>query len=258
MSEEFGYPCAFALATHCQKLVCELFEDPAALELGALGHRFAAMPRATRYNDAAVAASILAQFTATLGKLIHGSLHPARTSACEFQSVLYTTTLPVCLTDPSAWNPAEAVALWAERFGEGLARTHDLVAERTRAQLLRNPAQRIGLSELARDAAASASVLCRRFVSRVGETPLRYRTRRRVIAAIPLLRQGLKIDAVAAEVGWKTRKDLYRALRAVAGVTPAQIRALRDSEAGELLIRVGRHVPSRRHLLATIPGCASL
>ena len=242
MSDELSYSCAFALATLCQRVVCEFFTDPAALDIRRLGDRFADVPRATLYTDAAVASSILMQFTARLGTAIHQGLHRApQAPGCRFDPESYTPPLLIDRTNPSAWNPGSVIAIWAQRFGEGLGRTHDLLAERARRQLLQNPAQRIPLSALARDAAASASVVHRRFVSTVGETPLQYRTRRRVLAAIPLIRQGHKIDAIASEVGWKKRKDLYRALRDVVGMSPAQIRSLAEREAGDLLVLVGRH-----------------
>ena len=241
MSEELSYSCAYALATLCQRVVCEFFNDPSALDIRRLGERFAAIPRALLYTDAAVASSILISFTVNLGTAIHQGLHrTGKIESCSFHADAYGPPLWIDRTNPSAWNPGDVVTVWAQRFGDGLGRTHDLLAERTRAQLQQNPAQRIPMSALARDAAASASVVHRRFVSTVGETPLQYRTRRRVLAAIPLIRQGLKIDAVAAAVGWKTRKDLYRALRMVAHLSPAQIKRLQEREAGDLLAVVGR------------------
>ena len=241
MTDEMSYSSAFAVATLCQQVVCEFLADPAAFDIQRLGERFAGLPRATLYIEVAVASSILIQFTANLGTAIHQHLHripkPAR---CGFHPETYAPPLWIDRMNPSAWSPGDVMTMWVKRFSEGLERSHDLVAERARAQLLQNPAQRIPMSTLARDAAASASVVHRRFVASVGETPLQYRTRLRVLTAIPLLRQGVKIDAVAATAGWKTRKDLYRALKSVTGMSPDQIRRLPDTKAGDLLIVVGR------------------
>jgi AraC-like DNA-binding protein len=242
MPEESSYSCAFALATLCQRVVCEFFSDPAAFDVRRLGARFADVPHATLYTEAAVASSILVQFTVNLGRAIHQGLHASPDArGCRFDPESSTPPLWIDRARPVAWRPAEVITAWAERFNDELGRTHDLLAERARRHLMQHAAQRIPMSALARDAAASASVVHRRFVATVGETPLQYRTRRRVLAAIPLIRQGYKIDVVASEVGWKKRKDLYRALRDVAGLSPAQIRSLAEHEAGDLLVLVGRH-----------------
>jgi AraC-like DNA-binding protein len=243
MSDELSYSCAFALATVCQRVVCELFAEPAALDVSVLAQRFAEVPHACSYNDAAVASSILLQFTIKLGTVIHQRVHRSEASgACAFHPESHLPLLPIDRTNPSAWKPGDAVAMWARRFSAEFGRTHDLLAERARARLLRNPAQRLPLAALARDTAASVSVVHRRFLATVGETPLQYRTRLRVLAAIPLIRQGWKIDSVAATVGWKTRKDLYRALRAVTGLLPLQIRALSEAEAQKLRAQLAANV----------------
>jgi transcriptional regulator GlxA family with amidase domain len=116
--------------------------------------------------------------------------------------------------------------------------THDLLAERARVRLARNPAERVSLAALARQIAASESAIHRRFVSTVGETPLQHQIRLRVVQAIPLIQQKWKMDAVAVTVGWKGRKDLYRAIRTLTGFTPADIRALTDSETHAMVSRL--------------------
>ena len=147
-------------------------------------------------------------------------------------------TLRIDHTAPSAWSAKRAFESWPRRYSAALRHSHDLTTERARVRLQRNPAKSLRLSALARESATSTSVIHRRFVSELGETPLRYRTRLRVVKAIPLLQQGVKVDAVAAVVGWKTRKDLYRAVRERDRARPADIRVLTALEADVLAARV--------------------
>lgn len=74
----------------------------------------------------------------------------------------------------------------------------------------------------------------------MGESPVRYQTRLRAVEAVRLIRStDWKLDAVARTVGWKTRKDLYRALENVAHTAPARIRALSPQDAAALMVTMG-------------------
>lgn len=60
-----------------------------------------------------------------------------------------------------------------------------------------------------------------------------------VTAAIELLRNTeWKVGAMAREAGWKSRKDLYRALRRFADLSPTAIRALPQRQARARLTRL--------------------
>jgi methylphosphotriester-DNA--protein-cysteine methyltransferase len=94
------------------------------------------------------------------------------------------------------------------------------------------------MAQLARDSGVSASVLPRRFTAAVGIAPARYRTRQRVVAALPQIWKGEKMDAAAAAAGWKTRKPLYAALRATTGLSVPEVRAMPETERNALLLRL--------------------
>lgn len=55
----------------------------------------------------------------------------------------------------------------------------------------------------------------------------------RVIEALETVRGG-KIDAIALQVGYHSKKDFYRAFGKVTGLTPAAYRRLSDDSATEL------------------------
>jgi len=194
--------------------------------------RFAEVPAAGVFSEASLAAAILLQFTIELGTTIHRRIHgPLRDVDCVFDPEGYVPSLRLDRANPAAWNARTAFETWAGRFMKGLSATHDLLAERARMHLCQHPAAAVPRARLAREHAASESVIRRRFVDKIGETPVQYRARMRVAAAVPLLQKGWKVDAVAPTVGWKARKDLYRALRAVTGLSADDVRRLSDTEA---------------------------
>ncbi|HJZ77919.1 MAG TPA: helix-turn-helix domain-containing protein [Vicinamibacterales bacterium] len=245
MCEQVGYSCTFALVELCQHVIGEILFDAAGLDVAGLSKRFASVPRAGSFPDASTAATVLLRFIKDLGTRLHLRLHTSRPVNCAFSTNRCVPAIDIDPSNPSAWCPAEMVASWARRFTEEVGRTHDLVAERARVRLLRNPAERLSLAALARDTGASVSVIRRRFVCTIGETPLEYRTRVRVRRVVELIRQGWKMDAIAADTGWRTRKDVYHAVQAVTGLKCKQIRAFDERETHVLLGRIDRGVGRR-------------
>src|SRR4051812_1801763 len=79
--------------------------------------------------------------------------------------------------------------------------------------------------DLAREFGCSAELLRRRFAEEAGESLASYRTRARVAVAIRLLTTTKwKVEAIARDVGWLSKKDLYLHLKRATGLTPGQIR----------------------------------
>ena len=76
------------------------------------------------------------------------------------------------------------------------------------------------IDEMARLAGNSPATLTRKFKSLVGEAPLAYITRWRMMLAAELLRGGHSIDAVAERVGYEDRFAFTKAFKRVRGVTP--------------------------------------
>ena len=186
-----------------------------------------------------MAVSVLLQFTLHFGDRLHRRLHGSSRADCRFDPENCVPLMRVDPLHPQKWTPADSVHVWCRRYYEAVSSHHDLVVERTRTRLHSDPAQRLRIDQLARQAACSASVLHRRFLSRTGETLLQYQTRLRVIDAIPLIRQGgWKADAIARQVGWSQRKDLYRAMKDVTGMNIPGIRALSAAGAANLIDRL--------------------
>jgi AraC-like DNA-binding protein len=81
------------------------------------------------------------------------------------------------------------------------------------------------LEELASEAAASRSALADRFTQIVGCPPIQYLTQWRMqIAAKRLAEPGVKIAAVAHEVGYESEAAFSRAFKKLVGRSPSQWR----------------------------------
>jgi AraC-like DNA-binding protein len=111
-----------------------------------------------------------------------------------------------------------------ERTG-WLAAARDEVVGRALALLHREPARAWTLAELARDAGASRTVLSERFAHLVGESPLAYLSRWRLILAARMLETtDNHVLRVALDVGYESDAAFARAFKRVVGIPPAQYR----------------------------------
>ena len=109
-----------------------------------------------------------------------------------------------------------------------LAGLRDPLVGRALARLHAEPAGEWTLDKLARDVAASRSVLAERFTHFVGEPPMHYLTRWRIQLAAGRLADGAtKVAAIAREVGYESDAAFSRAFKKVTGVAPATWRGRR-------------------------------
>lgn len=90
------------------------------------------------------------------------------------------------------------------------------VAERLRA----DPADTRTLAEWGRVVGAGERTLMRAFVAGTGLTFHQWRTRARILAALPRLAEGISVAAVAPAVGYATASAFGSAFRRVLGTTP--------------------------------------
>lgn len=109
---------------------------------------------------------------------------------------------------------------------------------RARDAIDRAPAAPLDVPALAAIACMSSSHFTRSFKAAFGETPHRYRQRRRLERAKRMLREtDLPVTAIAVRVGWDSLGSFTSTFAAVVGVTPTAFRA-------------------RDGLFAAVPGCA--
>jgi AraC-like DNA-binding protein len=88
-----------------------------------------------------------------------------------------------------------------------------------------HPERALSLADIAREVGRQPSYLSRLFREEVGCGVHTYLVRVRMQRAMDLLRQGEKVEAVAAEVGYRSKTNFFRHFKRQFGVTPGAWRA---------------------------------
>ena len=110
-----------------------------------------------------------------------------------------------------------------------LAGLLDPVVGAALSKLHERPEHAWTLAELAREIAASRSVLVERFTRLVGLPPMQYLTRWRIqLAAERLVRSAAKVAAIGAQVGYDSEAAFSRAFKRETGMSPAFWRRARQ------------------------------
>jgi len=103
-------------------------------------------------------------------------------------------------------------------------------AQQAAALMRADPVKPWTLRDLANDTDTHSVRLRREFEEVFGVRPGAYLHLVRVARAVPLFRTFAKVEAIAWEVGYRSKKDFYAALKRWIGLTPTELRALRDDE----------------------------
>ncbi len=106
----------------------------------------------------------------------------------------------------------------------GQVDTQAVLANRICARLEREISQRITARMIAVEYRMGRSQLDRLFRERFGVGFHRYLTAMRVKCGLNLVMSGMKVEAAAVCVGYKSKKDFYRSVREETGSTPARLR----------------------------------
>jgi methylphosphotriester-DNA--protein-cysteine methyltransferase len=115
---------------------------------------------------------------------------------------------------------------WAFTFLDDFERAHRILSPDELIELLaRESRHSLHVSGLARRLGMHPVRLRRLCRELLGMSPRAYCQRTRVWQALKHLADSHeKVDAVALEFGWRSKKNFYRAVRAVTGLTPRQVR----------------------------------
>ena len=130
---------------------------------------------------------------------------------------------------------------WIADYVASFERAHivPLGARGVRALAARTHA-RLNVKELASELGCSAVQLRRKFRAWTGTPISRYHVDLRARATLEgLLASDQKIDALAEDLGYKSKKNMYRTLKAAWGLTPKQIGELGSGQVDDLLSRLG-------------------
>jgi AraC-like DNA-binding protein len=107
-----------------------------------------------------------------------------------------------------------------------LSGLRDPLVGRALSMLHAEPARSWTLDELANNCGASRSALADRFTQLVGYPPIKYLTRWRMqLAARRLSERGVKVAAVAQEIGYDSEAAFSRAFKRFSGQSPGQWRS---------------------------------
>ena len=137
-------------------------------------------------------------------------------------------------------DPRTSFHRWADDYVASLERTHSgpLGAKAVRA-LEAHSLARLDVKGLASELGCSPAALRREFREWTGVALQRYHSSLRAKAVLEgLVTSDRKMDALTDDVGYRSKKNLYRLLRTTCGLTPRQIRRLTPEEVTLLLAKL--------------------
>jgi AraC-like DNA-binding protein len=187
------------------------------------------------------------QFGYAAHKAFHSHAGPGDRSSrrCGFQPAASLGEWP----RDSTRSPSEAFHRWASRFGFELQTAHpQACVHGAEFYLKQHYEDRLAVNELAQHLRCSPSYLQRTFKETTGFTLREYQAELRLGEVLRLLEgSDLKIEAIARDVGFRSKKDLYRVVQARVGCTPLEFRKRQQSGAGKASSAETAHQTTRRH-----------
>jgi AraC-like DNA-binding protein len=131
-------------------------------------------------------------------------------------------------------DPQAAFVEWAHAYSAAFRRAHPPSHANRAAEIIqKNYRQRWSVNVLAERVHATPARLRRAFREEYGRSIRDYQRTIRIVEALKIVRIE-KIDAVAMQIGYRSKKDFYHAFVAVAGLTPAAFRELPAARAGDV------------------------
>ena len=177
------------------------------------------------------------QFGYAAHKAFHQHAGPSDRSSrrCGFQPAASLGEWP----RDSTRSPSEAFHRWASRFGFELQTAHPQACVHGAEHYLKQHYRdRLVIDALAQQLRCSPSYLQRTFKDITGFTLRGYQAELRLREVLRLLETSdLKIEAIARDVGFRSKKDLYRVVQERVGCTPLEYRKRQPL----------RHIPAHRH-----------
>ena len=208
-------------------------------ELRASAGRFIArLPKPSTPLETLTQKGLLLDLAIQFGYAAHQAFHrhaaPSARSArrCAFQPAATLDEWPRDLTR----SPADAFHRWAGRFAFELQSAHPQACVHGAEQYLKQHYQdRLAVDALAQHLRCSPTYLQRTFKDVTGFTLREYQSELRLREALRLLESSdLKIEAIAHDVGYRSKKDLYRVVQTRVGCTPLEFRKRRHEAVAPL------------------------
>jgi AraC-like DNA-binding protein len=124
----------------------------------------------------------------------------------------------------------QVIRLWVAQQDEGsvgwAAALRDRPVSAALALIHQSPAHKWTISELAEAVALSRSAFSARFTELVGKPPMAYLTRWRMLRATRLLKNEVRTETIAEQLGYESEAAFRKAFKRELGVPPAQYRKL--------------------------------
>ena len=231
----------------------QIASEIAACELGEMIGRITPLVASMRpppdlQHRAALALELLDGFREIVDRLHDRTSRPA----CTCHALSWS-----CVGRLTAWqedDPRLAFVEWLKRLIERFDHEHPVTPVGRAAAVVRaDPTRCWTLDALAARAGLRPRRLRTEFERHFGVRPSAYVHLVRVTRAIALFRTPQKVEAVAWDVGYRSKKDLYAALERWVGATPTELRELsafeRDWLGRQLRMRCLRG-PTKGHDLA--------
>jgi AraC-like DNA-binding protein len=205
-------PTLLALTAICQVLAGRAHEWSLLPDDATILAPFLTIPHCDAPIEDLVAQCVLRAFLEKLHRVIHANFHARLGTECHLD------LLPV-----PAWSPAmsvvQVVGAWIAHVRSDFSRHHHPV-EIAKAMILERLASPPNTTDLARAIGLSRRALERSFRATSKQSIVEFRSRERVRMVERLVTEGVKVEAAAHLVGWKSKKDMYRAFNQVLGRTP--------------------------------------
>jgi AraC-like DNA-binding protein len=201
------------------------------------------LPHASNAAETSLLKAVLLDLAFRWSVFAHARFHGGRRCSC-----LFTTLEPLAESwrvDPQ-WNGAIARE-WAAAcagIGDRLRARQD--ARRLASLLVERHQDFRPVSTYAERLGAEPWRLARTFLDEFGCTPHAFLTRIRIARAIAKLAEGEKTEGVAGDVGYRSKKDLFGALKKLTGLRPSKVRKLPRLEILSIIERL-----EPRHIRAT-------
>jgi len=193
------------------------------------------LPRPRQHVESVVMRSLLLDYAWSFSAEVHQRLHDRRQEAvCEFVSTAFLEPLRA----RSTGDPRDALMSWANGFFPALFEQHPPNLARQAARIIRRHYEQPWTPRrLAMRLTASAAALTREFQAEFGLSIYEYQRVIRMMNAVEQIRTE-KVEAVALSVGYRSKKNLYRGLRRLTGLTPRAIRAMSTATARDLVEQI--------------------
>jgi AraC-like DNA-binding protein len=223
-----------SVVTECQVTIGRAMGDADSDDTRALASALANKLRdPINPSETVLLNALLLEMVTKWGLFLHARAHGLADRPCQFDS---SHTVEV-FWSAGRRQPKQAIEAWARAFSAALLQSHPPTAAQQAASALRRQfAPTWNVPRLARAIGFSQSQLRRGFRREYDMTVGAYQRRVRVLRALELLANGAtKIEPIALEVGYRSRKNFYRAFQRSTGLTPTQFRGLPRQRASDVI-----------------------